>query len=663
MTVGMSSSPSKRLCNQGSIETNGTAKRQKSSSNFDKNHPLKSISDATFFRLLCPASKIGKITGEEEEDGSFLSQVFRETGMEVRVEDPIQECEERVIVIKGSGKVTELDADRKGDDREEVNTAKTSDVGKEQDGREKKMVDVPDSKSEPDVSSCVQKALFLLVERIAELKSETDEVDMGKEKRFPCLVRLIVLSSQVCYILGKGGNIVQRMSRGSGAQIRILPKDKHPSCVLASDDIVQIAGDADAVKKAIQSVSEQLLGNPPFSFEFSPANYASSSSHTSSKLARVSVTCRDPNISFGYQWSSHIAGPWDCADFPSKVMPPQEKLTFRLLCPDERVGWIIGKGGLVIKTLKHDTGCEIKILDKLIGSQDRVIIISGPAHPADRISPVQDAILRVQARIARATSDTKDKNAPARLIVSSNQVGFLLGKGGSNISEMRRLSGAQIHIRVAKIQKDVLEGDEIVQISGEHEAVQEALLLITTRLLHSFFLDAFPLGPHPMDTVLLDPLPQNVGGNGTGFSSPGRNSDFGPPLHKFGHFSGPAYCDGLLPHDFHSPSLHNIEPDMPPEVYKRKSRFPEGSLEEDNVSIVTSITEEVIVPSSLVPVIYGEDGACLKQICEFSDAKIIVTDPEPGATETVMVISGTPEQFHAAQSLIQAFVLSEIEVS
>jgi len=46
---------------------------------------------------------------------------------------------------------------------------------------------------------------------------------------------------------------------------------------------------------------------------------------------------------------------------------------------------------------------------------------------------------------------------------------------------------------------------------------------------------------------------------------------------------------------------------------------------------------------------------------QISDANITITDPKPGAVETKIIISGTPEQTHAAQSLIQAFVMSERE--
>ncbi|ONK75474.1 uncharacterized protein A4U43_C03F17240 [Asparagus officinalis] len=76
-------------------------------------------------------------------------------------------------------------------------------------------------------------------------------------------------------------------------------------------------------------------------------------------------------------------------------------------------------------------------------------------------------------------------------------------------------------------------------------------------------------------------------------------------------------------------------------------------------AVITSTTVDVVVPRALVPSIYGEDGVCLRRICEISEAKITITEPGPEATETVIIIFGTPEQTHAAQSLIQAFVLSE----
>ena len=54
-------------------------------------------------------------------------------------------------------------------------------------------------------------------------------------------------------------------------------------------------------------------------------------------------------------------------------------LTFRLLCHAERVGSIIGKGGVIIKSVKQETASEIKIIEGEPDSEDRIIVISGPA--------------------------------------------------------------------------------------------------------------------------------------------------------------------------------------------------------------------------------------------------------------------------------------------
>lgn len=86
-------------------------------------------------------------------------------------------------------------------------------------------------------------------------------------------------------------------------------------------------------------------------------------------------------------------------------------------------------------------------------------------HPDDRISPVQDAVLRVQTRIVRAIPDAKEQGMLARVLISSNQIGCLLGKGGSVITEMRKLSGA--HIRILgkdQIPKCASEDEEVVQV-------------------------------------------------------------------------------------------------------------------------------------------------------------------------------------------------------
>lgn len=56
--------------------------------------------------------------------------------------------------------------------------------------------------------------------------------------------------------------------------------------------------------------------------------------------------------------------------------PVDEELVFRILCPNEKIGSVIGKGGSIIRGLREDTGARIKVADPIPGSDERVIIIS-----------------------------------------------------------------------------------------------------------------------------------------------------------------------------------------------------------------------------------------------------------------------------------------------
>ncbi|KAJ1391951.1 K-like proteiny domain [Sesbania bispinosa] len=662
------------------VEPNGKGKRQKSSGGFS---PLDISAGSVVFRLLCPVSRIGSVIGK---GGAIVSQIRQETGVKVKIEEPVPGCDERVITILGSDKETEEDTGEQG---KEVKNDETESKGKDDEGKDqsdnnedKDSVPVEDSQHEKGNTS-IRKAISLVFERMVEGVEDTTEGDEESNKSSSFVFRLLVLSSQVGCLLGKGGSVIKRMSADSGAQIRILPRDKLPPCASASDELVQITGGVEVIRKALQSVTQQLLENPPRDHESLSINFSGASSHSFGQFA-------PPNRSFAAKGAPFAAGPNDISVFHSappliskfhegaihgRVRPSQEMLTFRLLCPAEKVGNLIGKGGAIIKTVQQETASEIKVLDAIPDSEDCVIVISGPAHPDDRISPVQEAVFRVQNRIARAIPDAKENSMLARILVSSNQIGCLLGKGGSIITEMRKLSGA--HIRILgkdKVPKCASEDEEVIQISGEIEAVHDALLQVTTRLRHHFFRDAYPSVNYPSNSAFMDqlpPFPPYLGRRG--LSPPRMYSDLGPlPPHAG------------FPLDDRPPFMNNIRrPGIPPHISERKPWGPRGILEGGgpmglpdfaggpprrisgfaggSQPIITSTTVEVVVPRALVPVIYGEDGECLKQILQISDANITITDPKPGAVETKIIISGTPEQTHAAQSLIQAFVMSERE--
>lgn len=62
-----------------------------------------------------------------------------------------------------------------------------------------------------------------------------------------------------------------------------------------------------------------------------------------------------------------------------------------------------------------------------------------------RHSPAQDAVMRVHSRIAEIGFEP-GQAVVARLLVHSQQIGCLLGRGGHIVSEMRRATGASIRV-------------------------------------------------------------------------------------------------------------------------------------------------------------------------------------------------------------------------
>ncbi|PON68318.1 Polyribonucleotide nucleotidyltransferase [Parasponia andersonii] len=725
--MSVSLTPSKRQHDGNLTELGGKGKMQKSTG---------SNAQSAVFRVLCPASKTESLIGK---DGYVISQIGEDTGAQIRVKETIPGCDERVIVI-GLEKEDEVCTEQNKEDEvdsEEANVGAKHDETKEEteNVEDKESISVENSKPEKGIPS-LQKALSFIFERMVEGHPETDGGNEESKKSSPFVLRLLVLSTQVGCILGKGGSVIKQMSSESGAQIRILPRDKLPPCATALDELVQITGDVDSVRKALHSVSLQLLENSPRDHDAFPANPIGPSTHLYGQPRPRPETFPPSSRSFVAQGAPYVDGPPDVVDYHSappphipkfhevgihgRMKPSLEILTFRLLCPAERVGGVIGKGGIVIKTVQQDTGCEVKVMEGVSDSEDRVIAVSGPVHPDDRVSAVQDAALRVQTRIVRAAPDSKEQGVTARILVSSNQIGCLLGKGGSIIAEMRKLSRA--HIRILgkdQIPKCASEDEEVVQskdinayygllnirnddyasfveagvdyngivnemctpcclINGEFEAVQDALIQITTRLQHHFFRDAFPSINYPPNPAFLDQPPFLSYLGRRELSPPGMYSNYGPSFHKFNAIGALPPHGGFHPRDDHPPFMHNIHRfGGPTHIFERRPWGPRALLEGDGPglpdfagipqrrgnqpAIITSTTVEVVVPRSVVPVIYGEDGECLKQIRQISDAKITITEPKPGAVETVIIISGTPEQTHAAQSLIQAFVMSETE--
>ncbi|KAD6794816.1 hypothetical protein E3N88_05712 [Mikania micrantha] len=568
--------------------------------------PFKLSSGETLFRILCPASKTGGLIGK---GGAIIRQFREETGAKIRIDESIAGSDERVILIVAA------DSNPKNKD-----TANNGDSNSDE------------SDSLNCEESPAQKALVRVFERILKVDEERskmlkEESDNGDENSGdgscgipsgPVVCRLLAASYQIGSVLGRGGKIIEKIRQESGAQVRVLPKDQIPDCAFPGDELIQMVGKFSAVKKALLSVSSclQEAGN----------------SGNNRPMGMV------PH---GYGGDHHRMG-------------MEEEVVFRLLCHADRVGCLIGIGGSIRRALQTETGASIKIADPSPDSDERVVVISARESIEQRHSPTQDAVMRVHGRMVEAGFES-GAAIVARLLVHSRQIGCLWGKGGMIISELRRLTGASIHIfPKEQVAKYGMPSDEVVQVIGNLQCVQDALFQITGRLRETFF----PVQPY-FSNGYMGPYPE--------MPPPSFRPRYDPAYSPVGPFEPPPFLHGGDNfHPNYANTFGNERPGYGPPFNRQSepgsNRYAgevgefEGSLAKVNDSAERneSIIIEMAIPQNLLGCVHGENNSNLGHIKEISGAKVAVAEGKSG-----VVLSGTSGETQIVQCLVHAFILYE----
>lgn len=150
---------------------------------------------------------------------------------------------------------------------------------------------------------------------------------------------------------------------------------------------------------------------------------------------------------------------------------------YRYLCPGKKIGSVIGRGGEIVKQLRAETKAKIRICEIVPGSDERVITIYSTSNETnaseesgDSVCPAQDALFKIHERVISEESHGDEEFEPqqitAKLLVPSDQIGCIIGKGGQIVQTIRSETGANIRIlKDEHLPVCALSTDELVQVS------------------------------------------------------------------------------------------------------------------------------------------------------------------------------------------------------
>ena len=158
--------------------------------------------------------------------------------------------------------------------------------------------------------------------------------------------------------------------------------------------------------------------------------------------------------------------------------------SMQIMVPDRTVGLIIGRGGETIRDLQERSGCHVNIVGEqksvnglrpvnLIGSREaaarakdlimEIVESDSKGIPKDRVPAQRDSGRDVGHGGADKINDS--------ILVPSEAVGMIIGKGGETIKEMQSTTGCKINVSPSSGPGEV---EREIGLVGSREAIAAA---------------------------------------------------------------------------------------------------------------------------------------------------------------------------------------------
>ncbi|KAL8739636.1 MAG: hypothetical protein Q9190_007581 [Brigantiaea leucoxantha] len=159
----------------------------------------------------------------------------------------------------------------------------------------------------------------------------------------------------------------------------------------------------------------------------------------------------------------------------------------QIMVPNRTVGLIIGRGGETIRDLQERSGCHVNIVgeEKSINGLRPVNLIGTPQAAAtakDLIMEIVDSDTKnltsqgtSAGRVVGSMGGDSGDKINDVIIVPSEAVGMIIGKGGETIKEMQNTTGCKINVTPAS-GRDIEREIGLVGSRGAVEAAKAAIM-------------------------------------------------------------------------------------------------------------------------------------------------------------------------------------------
>ncbi|KAM3292646.1 hypothetical protein ACQJBY_036393 [Aegilops geniculata] len=295
--------------------------------------------------------------------------------------------------------------------------------------------------------------------------------------------------------------------------------------------------------------------------------------------------------------------------------PGPDDTVYRYLCTSRKIGSIIGRGGEIAKQLRSDTQAKIRIGESVPNCDDRVITIFSSSRETntiedteDKVCAAQDALFRVHEKLATDDGPVNEENeeglgqVTVRLLVPSDQIGCIIGKGGHIIQGIRSDTGSQIRVLSNEhLPACATSGDELLLIIGDPIVVRKALLQVSSRLHGNP-----SRSQHLLASGLTQPFPA---GSRLGSSSTAPVVGITPMVGPYGRYKGDMVGDW-------------------PSIYQPRRE----------VSSAKEFTLRLLCAAANVGGVIGKGGGIIKQIRQESGAFIKV-DSSSAEGDCIITVS------------------------